>query len=439
MKRICLILAILVLPALIFIGCKKKEAVSQQPAQAAAQGGYIRYAWWGNTVRDERSVQLSQLFMQKNPGVTVETEPTGWDGYWSKLNTQAAAGSLPDVMQQDVAYIKQYTERNQLEDLMPYSQRGIINLSNWGDLAAGTVYGKLTGLVIGTNAWGIGVDMELLKKNGIALDDTTWTWADYERIALEVYQKTGVKTVPVASTYTQLLEHITRQFSTEYGTYSVDDKSLGLTNNPQAQAAYKACIEMDLRLKAAGALINPDDAFIIGLTMEESQIALGNAWNGFYWSNQHVGHQTAAKRPLEYFMFPTVEGPRAPWGHYYRAGQYISLLSSSSDKDLSAKFIDFFCNDFEANRILLAERGIPIPTDVRADLAGRVDADMKYLFDYITRIGPFISPANPPYPQAAGESQDMIRPIMLQVLNGQITPDAAMTQMIQAANEVLGR
>jgi multiple sugar transport system substrate-binding protein len=134
-----------------------------------------------------------------------------------------------------------------------------------------------------------------------------------------------------------------------------------------------------------------------------------------------------------------VEGPRAPWGLYYRAGQYISMLSSSTSKDLSARFINFFVNDLEANRILLAERGIPIPTDVREDLAGRVDANMKYLFDYISRITPFTSPANPPYPAAAGESQDMIRPIVLQALNGRITPDAAMTQMVQAANAVLGR
>jgi ABC-type glycerol-3-phosphate transport system substrate-binding protein len=64
---------------------------------------------------------------------------------------------------------------------------------------------------------------------------------------------------------------------------------------------------------------------------------------------------------------------------------------------------------------------------------------MKYLFDYIDRITPFTSPANPPYPAAAGESQDMIRPFLLQVLNGQITVDVCMTQMVQAANAVLSR
>jgi len=345
-------------------------------------------------------------------------------------------------MQQDVAYIQQYTDRNQLEDLKPYSQRGIIDLSKWGGdagLAAGTVNGKLTGLVIGSNAWGMGVDPAVLEKAGIKIDDTKWTWADYEKIAIEIYQKTGVKTMPVLSTMTQLLEHVTRQFATDYGTYSKDGKTLGITNNPQAYAAIKACIEMDLRIKAAGALINPDDAFIQGLSMEEAQISKGNSWCAFFWSNQHTGHQAAAKRPLVYMMFPMVQGPRAPWGLYYRAGQYISLLSSSKNKDLSAKFINFFVNDLEANRILLAERGIPIPTDVRQDLAGRVNADMKYLFDYIDRITPFTSPANPPYPAAAGESQDMIRPFLLQALNGQITADACMTQIVQAANAVLSR
>jgi len=358
------------------------------------------------------------------------------------LNTQAAAGSLPDVMQQDVAYIKQYTDRNQLEDLRPFSQRGVIDLSKWGGdagLAAGTVNGKLTGLVIGTNAWGMGVDMAMVQQAGATINDATWTWADYERVALQIFRATGVQTMPVMSTTTQLLEHVTRQFSSDYGTYSADGRSLGITNNPRAHAAIKACIEMDLRLKAAGALFSPDDAFIQGLSMEEAPISQGKTWNAFFWSNQHTGHQNAARRPLVYMMFPMVEGARAPWGLYYRAGQYISMLSTATNKDLAARFINFFVNDLEANRILLAERGIPIPTDVRQDLAGRVNADMKYLFDYIDRIGPFTSAANPPYPAAAGESQDMIRPFMLQVLNGQITPDQAMTSMVQAANAVLSR
>jgi multiple sugar transport system substrate-binding protein len=377
--------------------------------------------------------------MEKNPGVTSETEPTIFDQYWSKLNTQAAAGSLPDVMQHDVSYIKQYTDRNQLVDMYTYSKSGVIDLSKWSEagLAPGILDGKLTGLVIGTNAWGMGLDPAVLQKAGVTIDDTKWTWADYERIGMEIFQKTGIQTMPHQQQY-QIMEHITRQFGN--GMYARDEKSLGMTNLPAAQAAYKGVIDIELRLKAAGALYDPDSAFIISLAMEEMGLAAGKTWNSWHWSNQHIGHQNAAKRPLEYIMLPTVSGPKAPYGLYFRASQYISMLATSNNKDLGAKFVNFFVNDLEANRILLAERGIPIPTDVRGDLYGRVDAANKYLFDYITKITPYASPANPPYPPAAGEVVDSSRSILLQVLTGKIaSSDAALAQIIQSANAILSR
>ena len=425
MKRICLVLAILALPALIFASGGSQQSTS---------GGYIRFAWWGNTTRDERTIKVAQLFMEKNPGVTVETEPTNWDGYWPRMNTMAAAGNLPDIMQQDVSYIKQYNDRNQLVDLNAYK---VIDLSKWTDgaLSPGRLDGKLVGLVLGTNTAGVGVDPAVIKQAGITIDDTTWTWADFEQYALQIYQRTGVQTMNTSASF--VLEHISRQFGSPY--FSADGKSLGVTNNQAAYNAYKAIIDMDLRLKAAGALYDPEDSFIQGRSMEEMPLARGKTWNDYHWSNQYVGHSNAAGRPLEYLILPSVAGNKPPYGNYFRASQYISMLSSSANKDLAAKFIDFFVNDLEANRILLAERGVPLPSNVRDDLYGRVDANNKYLFDFITKITPFISPTDPPYPSTAGESDDAIRIVRLQILTGQIGADAGMTQMVQAANAILSR
>jgi multiple sugar transport system substrate-binding protein len=43
------------------------------------------------------------------------------------MNTQAAAGSLPDLMQHDYAYMLQWVERKQLADLTPYVDKGIVS------------------------------------------------------------------------------------------------------------------------------------------------------------------------------------------------------------------------------------------------------------------------------------------------------------------------
>jgi multiple sugar transport system substrate-binding protein len=378
--------------------------------------------------------------MEKNPGVTVETEPTQWDSYWAKLATQAAAGSLPDIMQQDYQYIVQYNDRNQLVDMNTYAQQGVIDLSKWSDsgLSSGRLNGKLIALSLGTNAWGMGVDPEILKQAGVTIDDTKWTWKEFEQTAITVYQKTGIQTMTTApDAYHMTYENIGRQFSAPF--FSPDHKSLGFTNNAAAKAAIKENIDMWLRLKAAGALYDPDDAFITGRAMEEEPVSRGKTWNGMYWSNQHVGHVAAAKKPLDYVIYPSVNGPNPPFGTYLKPSQFISMMSSSKSQDLAAKFVNFFINDLEANRILLAERGIPVPTSVREDLAPRVDPGMKYLFDYITKVTPFTTAIDPPDAPQAGEVRDVMRPILLRCLKGEISSQAALDQMIQAANAVLSR
>jgi multiple sugar transport system substrate-binding protein len=441
MKKLLFLSAVLLVPLMLFAGGGKDAAASGGGASSgsASSGGYLRFAWWGNTTRDERTVKVAQLFMEKNPGVTVETEPTNWDGYWPKLNTQAAAGSLPDIMQQDYQYIAQYNNRNQLVDMNIYAQKGTIDLSKWSDsaLASGRLGGKLIALNLGTNALGIGVDPAVLAQAGVTIDDTSWTWADFERAALTIYQKTGVQTTVGRDAAHMNWEHVVRQFGSPF--FAPDHKSLGFTNNAQARAALKDNLDMLLRLRAAGALYDPEDDFIAGRAMEEGAIARGKAWNGFYWSNQHVGYVNAGKKPLEYYIYPSVKGNKAPYGTYLKPSQFISMLSASKSQDLAAKFVNFFVNDLEANRILLAERGIPVPTNVREDLAPRVDADMKYLFDFITKVTPFTTPIDPPDAPQAGEVRDVMRPILLQCLTGRVDSATAVDEMIKAANAVLSR
>ena len=436
MKKIMVILVILLLPAMLFA-----RGADQKPASGAG-GGTLRFAWWGNPTRDERTLQLVRLFEQKNQGVTVETETTGFGGYWDNLAAQAAAGNLPDVMQQDYAYIGQYNSRNMLVDLAPFAQKGLIDLSKWSDagLSGGRLGGKLIGLNLGVNAWGVEVDPAVLQKAGVTITDTSWTWKDFENAALQIYQRTGVQTMPTGdSTYYQIFENIARYFGSPM--YSADGRSLGYTNNAAALAGIKELFDMMLRLKAAGALYDPQDAFVAGRAFPEMPLVQGKTWNNWNWSNQHVGYVAAANRPLDFYVCPApaATGFKAPFGTYLKPSMLISMLSNSKNQDLAAKFINFFVNDIDANRILLAERGVPIPTNIMQDLASRVDPNMKYTFDYITKATTVSSAIDPPDPARAGEARnEMISPI-LDCLMGRISSDVANTRMVQAANAVLSR
>lgn len=422
MKKLIMILTIAVSVLLVLPGCRKDE-------------NYIRFAWWGNTIRDERTIRVIQLFIEQNPGIIIEPEQSGWDGYWSRLNTQAAAGSLPDIMQQDYSFIEQYNNRGLLLDLTPYVEKGIIDISNWPEvgLAPGIIDGRLVALSMGINAWGMGVDPAVLQAAEITIDDTTWTWRDYEEIAMTIFRRTGVQTMPSASQ--QVFEHVVRQFGVPF----FGDRQLGFTDHADAITAIREVLEMQMRLRAAGALFDPEDASIIGRAMEESPLARGRTWNNFHWSNQHVGFVNASGRPLQYIMFPRVSGNTTHYGTYLRPSMFIAILSSSHNTEMAARFVNFILNDPEANKILLAERGIPVPYHIREELADLVDPNIRHTFDFIDRAIPFTSPIDPPDPPRSAEVIDVISSILLQCLLGRITPEAAVNQMIQTANAVLSR
>ena len=77
------LVALVLLPGLLFA----------MPSAEEKGGKEMRLAWWGNPTRDERTLKAADMFMAKYPEVKIESETTGWAGYWDKLNTQAAAGS----------------------------------------------------------------------------------------------------------------------------------------------------------------------------------------------------------------------------------------------------------------------------------------------------------------------------------------------------------
>ena len=431
MKKISILLLVLILPVMLF---------ATGGRDMSGQHGYLRFGWWGNVARDDRTNAVIRLYEAMNPGITVEPEAgVAFAAYWDRLATQTAAGNLPDVIQQDVSYIKQFNDNNQLEDLNNYARAGgAIDLTNWdpGAVAAGRLGNRLAGLILATNAWGMIVDPAVLQKANVTINDTTWTWTDYERIATQIYQTTGVQTIPPFNVR-QVVEHISRQFGSPC--FNPDNKTLGITNNQTAYNAVRDWMNMEMRLMNAGVLYDVQDAWIQGKAMAEEPLPQGKTWNQMNWSNQLVGFQDAARRDLNYIMYPTVPG-RTAHGTYYRASMFISMTRSSQNKDLAAKFINFFVNDLSAGRILLVERGAPVNSRVRGDIRPVVSSGDIKVLDYLDKIANYTSPADPAYPAGAGEVENPImRNIMQEVLLGKINVDNGLTQMVRDSNAALGR
>ncbi|MDR0638495.1 MAG: extracellular solute-binding protein [Spirochaetaceae bacterium] len=424
MKKLLLSLAALfvMLPA-----CTKSDA-------GGSKEDYMRLTWWGNTVRDERTLKTVQLYQSANPGVTIETETTGWAGYWDKLNTQASAGNLPDLIQHDYAYIMQWANRNQLLDLTPYTQNGVLDVSQIPDesLSAGQLNGKLYGISMGTNAMGMAYDPAVLEKAGIGIPDSAaWTLKDFENIALTVYRNTGVKTLPLGTTDVKVVfEMFLRQSGASF--YAPDGKKLGFSD-PELLKEYW---DLQLRLLDAGALIPADEAFIT-VSIEEDSFSKGQSWVQYIWSNQIAATANGAKRPIGMLLFPSIDNAKRE-GTYLKPSMFFSIAAKAENPDLAAKVFNFFLNDFGANDILLAERGVPAPENVRSYLFPKMDANMKLSFDFVSLAAANSSNIDAPDPAANGEILALLRDTAQQVLNKSVSSSEGAVRFITRANQILG-
>ncbi len=394
----------------------------------------LRLGWWGNPTRDAQTIQVAKMYMAKNPNVTIETESTSWNGYWDKMAVQAAADNMPDIIQQDYSYISQYAQKNLLLDLAPYVKSKKIDLTNVPDsfVAGGKVKNKLYGVNLGTNAWAIIYDPAVLEKAGVAALKPDWTWADFEKISTEIVRKTGVQTqVFLPSNPIVMFENMVRQ--TGKSLYNPKDgTSLGFTDNKPLINFY----EIQLRLLKTGALIKPDVAFV-ATTTQETPFAQGRAWLEYVWTNQVVAYATAAKRPIAIAATPKIANSKRP-GTYFKPAMFFSVSRTSANKDEAVKFINYFINNIEANKVLMGERGIPMVPKVRTALKDIVDPVNRQIFDFVDLIGDkYVSPIDPPDPPVSGEVLKVFRTIDQEVLFGTLSPVDGATKFMKQANEIL--
>ncbi len=422
------LLLLVLLTAVIFTGW----ATGAQESSGETE---LRVAWWGNPTRDERTLAVIDLYQEKNPGVSIEPETVGWGGYWDRINTQVAAGSLPDVMQHDYAYLLQFASRRQVADMTPFVESGIINLDGVDEtyLSGGRVDGNLYGISLGTNAVCMVYDPGMLKAAGVAEPTLDWTMSDFTDAARKVYAETGIQTLPFFTTDPKVgFENWIRQ--TGYPVFDPSGKSLGFKDMTELEAFYAIQVE----LIAEGVMIPVEESFVT-LTPQEGFLAQGRSWVDFIWSNQFVSTQEAVGRELHMTLVPSIDNGKRP-GTYLKPSMFFSIPEVSEQKEEAAAFVDFFLNDSDANKILLGERGVPITPEVREIVKANVPDAMQQIFDFISMVGNGnASPIDPPDPAASGEFLKMFRDVTMETLLGNITPAEGAAKVEKQGNAILGR
>jgi multiple sugar transport system substrate-binding protein len=411
---------------------------------ASAQQVELRISWWGSPDRDNRTNQVIKMFMDQNPNIKITAEHyantqgmgiVGTD-YWPTLNDHAAKMTLPDVMQQDYAYVEEWNQRGLLKPLDDLVTDKTVDLTDVPQavIDGGKVGGKIVAVSLGTNTQSIVLDTNAFARAGVPLPTDTWTWKDFEDIALAIHAKlpamwgfgTGLHG------YTPGWKAVT--LSTGKWVWSTDGKALGYDDDGPWIEHWK----MILRLQAAGALPTlaqePKTSNI-----EATPLAFGNAAMEFAHSNQLVALWTAAgtARTLKALPVPKVVGGKSPV--YLKPSQYFSVTSTSKHPKEAALFISFFTNSIDANKILGGERGVPIANKVAAALKPTLSKMAAESFDLIDRAKAYATalPPNDPPAWTPILTGILTPKVEVPVMNLVWTPEMAVALFRSEATQVL--
>lgn len=397
----------------------------------------LRVAWWGSQDRHNRTLKVIEMFEKKYPNIKIYPEYTAWNDYWTKLNTQAAGKNLPDVVQHDYAYLSEWVTRGLLLPLDDFIAKGVINLSSVAEnqISPGRVGGKVYAINLGTNSQAILYDPEIFKKAGVSFPKVGWTWNDFRESAVKIKNKLGIYGAE-AITYADA--QVFKVWLMSHGTwlYSDDGKSVAYKDDK----LFSDWFNMLLDLQAKGAIPNIEVEVARGtLGVEDMFIVTQKSAMGHLWSNQIVAVSRAAKeRTLRMALIPKAPVPNAKPANYLKASQFFAITSQSKYPKEAAMFIDFFTNSIDANKVLFAERGVPISSKVQKALLPLLGSAQREMFNFISLVEKNSLPIPPPDPPGASDViKNLWNPTVEQIMYGRITPDKAAVEFRDKVNKIL--
>lgn len=397
----------------------------------------LTVTWWGNQTRNERTISTLNLYAEQNAGVTFDPQVAEWADYWNKLATASAGKALPDIIQMDYKYLDQYIKNGLLTDLTPYVEDGTLDVSNIdeGILNAGKGSdGGLYAICIGENAPALVYNKTLLDENGITVKDNM-TVDEFKALCKEVYEKTGYKSNYYYNQGENNLEYVLRAKDItlfengKLGAASADDFN-------QYFGVFEDGIKEGWMLSASSFAERN-----IG-TIEQDPLVYGSdpanrSWCTFLWTNSLSAIKAAAPEGME-LGITTWPSDDAKKSNYLKPGQFFCVSSDSKDPAEAAKVIDFFTNSVDANKILLAERGVPASTVVADAIAPGLDAGTQSGMAFIKNvIAPNCSQINAAPPEGTSEVVNLLKQLEEQLCYGQITAQEASEQFFTQGNAFL--
>jgi multiple sugar transport system substrate-binding protein len=410
--------------------CSSKAGPGAAPTADDTSPVTLRFAWWGNDVRNKNTAQVISDYMKLHPNVTITGEPGVWTSYWDKLSTQVAGNTAPDIVQMDEQYIRDYSKKGVLADLSKLP----IDTSKFakGLVATGTIDNKVTALCAGVNALSLVANPALFQKAGVALpDDKTWTWDSLQSLASDLTNKLGAGHYGINGGL--FGDSVARAWMFQKGKTLFTETGFGWQ-----PADMQSFFELMVKYQSAKAIPSAaENAQDYSTALAQQMFGTGKVAMVLTWSNQIAAQQAAVGQDCKILRLPSQTGNAKDADLWYKSGQYQSITTKSKNQVAAAKFLDYYFNNMDAGKVMLAERGLPPNTDVMAAIKPMLgNADQKAATYMSDIAGELHDPPVPP-PPGASTFQTIMERYVENVQFGRQSPAEAAQKLYDEAKAQL--
>ncbi|MFJ6677731.1 ABC transporter substrate-binding protein [Microbacterium sp. NPDC091382] len=374
-------------------------------------------AFWGNDVRADLYNKAIDAFNEKYPNIEVSTSFLAFPEFWEKRQTEAAGKNLPDVMQFDYSYLRQYSENGLLLDLDPYLG-GIIETDPLPQniLDVGKVNDTTYGIATSTNAWGLFTNPVLLEKAG-ADEFPGGSWDDYTAW-MKTITDAGGGEYWGGGDYTGRIQNFELQLRSEGGNLFTEDGKPGFD-----EARLKAFWEEGQSIRDGIGIPQQDVEEVLPLGGFDTALTASElTWDNF--GAGYLGNLGEGYTELGLVAPPvTKEGAK---DLYLKPSMLHSIAANTDHPEAAATLVNFLVNSPEAGEIFGTNRGLPASETALA--AADLDPLSEQVKAYEESIADRLGDA-PPVPIVGyGTLEEKFRQLGVELNFGTMTVDDAVSQ-----------
>ncbi|KJL44591.1 MULTISPECIES: ABC transporter substrate-binding protein [Microbacterium] len=430
-KRALAVAAVAAGAALVLAGCAggSDETPDAAPTFDPDEKVTLDLAFWGNDVRAGLYNEAIAAFNEEYPNITVNSTFLTFPEFWEKRQTEAAGGNLPDVMQFDYSYLRQYSENGLLLDLDPYLGN-IIETDPLPEniLNIGVVDDTTYGITTSTNAWGLFTNPVLLEKAGVE-EFEGGSWDDYTDWMGEVTDGSGGEFWG-GGDYTGRIQNFELQLRSEGKNLFNEDGTPGFDE------------ERLTEFWESGAPIREDGIGIPQQRVEE--VAPKGAFDSaltaseLTWDNFGAGY--LAGLGADYTELGLIAPPVTKEGAkdlYLKPSMLHTISANTEHPEAAAALVNFLVNSPESGEIFGTNRGLPASETALA--AAELDPLSQQVKDYEASIADRLGDA-PPVPIVGyGTLEEKFRQLGTELNFGTVTVDDAVSQFFAEMDVVLNQ